>query len=39
MRKILCAVFLVVCFAGEAFPASNRADAFMSLTFGLKWEF
>lgn len=36
-RKFLCALFLVVCLAGEAFPASNSADAFMSLTFGLKY--
>ncbi|MBQ7544275.1 MAG: hypothetical protein IJT02_04950 [Synergistaceae bacterium] len=35
MKKMLCALLLVVCTVSEALAASNSADAFMSLTFGL----
>lgn len=34
MKKILCVVILCVIFAGEAFPASNSSEAFLSLPFG-----
>lgn len=35
MKKFLCFVFFLALFSGEALAASNSADAFMSLTFGL----
>ena len=34
MRKILYAVIFCVILAGEAFPASNSSEAFLSLPFG-----
>ena len=37
MRKLFCSVLLLVNLAGQAIAASNSADAFMSLTFGLKY--
>lgn len=37
MRKLFCTVLLVVALTGQALAASNSADAFMSLTFGLKY--
>ena len=37
MRKFLCAVVVVLGLAGQALGASNSADAFMSLTWGLSY--
>ena len=37
MRKLLCVLLFLVHLAGTAYSASNNADAFMSLTFGLKY--
>ncbi|MBQ7155805.1 MAG: hypothetical protein IJR85_09665 [Synergistaceae bacterium] len=37
MRRLLCTILLILCIACEAQAASNSADAFMSLTFGLKY--
>ena len=37
MRKILCALLLAASLQGESLAASNSADAFMSLTFGLTY--
>ena len=34
MKKILCAVIFLILSAGEAFPASNSSEAFLSLPFG-----
>ena len=34
MRKILCAILFLLTFTGEAFPASNSSEAFLSLPFG-----
>ncbi len=36
MRKFMCALLLIISFAGESY-AANSADAFMSLTFGLTY--
>ncbi|MBQ2617025.1 MAG: hypothetical protein IJG51_10175 [Synergistaceae bacterium] len=34
MRKILCAILFFIILTGEAFPASNSSEAFLSLPFG-----
>lgn len=34
MKKILCALTFCLILSGEAFPASNSSEAFMSLPFG-----
>ena len=38
MRRFLCSLLLVAVIACEAHAASNSADAFMSLTFGLTYD-
>ena len=37
MRKFVCVLLLIMCLSCEACAASNSADAFMSLTFGLTY--
>ena len=37
MKKFLCVFLLIVCLSCEANAASNSADAFMSLNFGLTY--
>ena len=37
MRKFVCALLLVLSFSPQVHAASNSADAFMSLTFGLTY--
>ena len=37
-KVIACVLVFTVYLAGIAYPASNSADAFMSLTFGLKYS-
>ena len=34
MKKILCVILFFSMFTGEAFPASNSSEAFLSLPFG-----
>ena len=38
MKKLLCSLLIVVCLSGQVQAASNSADAFMSLTFGLTYS-
>ena len=38
MKKLLCALLLVVALSCEGYAASNSADAFMSLSFGLTYS-
>ena len=38
MRRFICTLLLIAGLACEACAASNSADAFMSLTFGLSYE-
>ena len=37
MKRFMCALLLIICLSCEAYAASNSADAFMSLTFGLTY--
>ncbi|MBQ7219601.1 MAG: hypothetical protein IJS28_01330 [Synergistaceae bacterium] len=37
MKKLMCALMLILCLSCESNAASNSADAFMSLTFGLTY--